>query len=332
MTMADRSAKILGLGSATPDKVLTNLDLEAIVDTTDQWIVEHTGIRERRICQDGQATSDLCLIAARQAVERSGVDPKDIGLVIVATLTNDYRGFPAVASLVQDGIGATNAGAFDLAAGCTGFVYALATGSQFIQTGNENHVLVVGSDVLSKITDWTDRATCVLFGDAAGAAVLGPCPAGEGVLSYMLESHGALAELLYIPVGGSREPPTPENLEAGRHYIQMEGHEVFKQAVRRVPEMVEKVVQRAGLTVADIDYVVPHQANKRIMDAAVKRFHLSPEKILGNLERYGNTSNGSIPLLLDEANEAGLFKPGDLVVLVGFGSGFTVGGVAIRWA
>ncbi len=330
--MVDRSARIIGLGSATPEKVVSNSDLESIVETTDEWIVEHTGIRERHICQDGQATSDLCLVAARRAVERSGVDPQDIGLVIVATLTNDYRGFPAVASIVQDGLGAKAAGAFDLAAGCTGFVYALAVGSQFIEAGNEDHVLVVGSDVLSKITDWSDRATCVLFGDAAGAAVLGPTNSGHGVLGYVLESHGQLADLLCIPVGGTREPPTPENLLTGKHLIQMEGHEVFKQAVRRVPEMVEKVVARVGLTVDDIDYVVPHQANKRIMDAAIKRLHLPPEKVLGNLDRYGNTSNGSIPLLLDEANEAGVFKAGDLVVLVGFGAGFTVGGVAIRWA
>jgi len=327
----ERSARIMGLGSATPSKVLTNRDLEAIVDTTEQWILEHSGIRERHICQDGENTSDLCLAAAEKALERAGVDPQDIGMVICATLTGDYRGFPAVASLVQDGIGAKHAGAFDLQAGCTGFVYALSVGAQFVANGAYDHVLVLGSDVLSRITDWTDRASCVLFGDAAGAVVLGPTENGRGYLGHVLDSYGNLGDLLCIPIGGTREPPTPENLKLKKHYIQMEGHEVFKHAVRRVPEMVEKVCKQVGVKVQDIDYLIPHQANQRIMDAAMKRLDLPPEKVLGNLERYGNTSNGSIPLLLDEANQAGLFKEGDLLVLVGFGAGFTVGGLALRW-
>ncbi|MFQ6132451.1 MAG: beta-ketoacyl-ACP synthase III [Armatimonadota bacterium] len=326
-----RSARIMGLGSAAPAKVLTNADLESMVDTTDQWILEHTGIRERHICQDGETTSTLCLTAAQQAVERAGIGPEDLGMVICATLTPDFRGFPAVASLVQDGLGATNAGAFDLAAGCTGFVYALTVGAQFVATGAYDHVLVLGSDVLSKITDWTDRASCVLFGDAAGAAVLGPTENGRGYLGHVLASDGSLGDLLCIPVGGSRTPPTPENLKTRKHFIQMEGHEVFKQAVRRLPDMVTRVCDHVGIGVEDIDYLIPHQANQRIMDAAIKRLKIAPEKVLGNLEQYGNTSNGSIPLLMDEADRAGLFEEDDLLVLVGFGAGFTVGGVALRW-
>jgi 3-oxoacyl-[acyl-carrier-protein] synthase-3 len=319
----------MGLGAGIPARLLTNRDLEAFVDTTDQWIVEHTGIHERRICADGQSNADLCVEAAAQALEEAHVRPEDLELVIVATLTNDFRCFPAVASVVQDRLGARNAGAFDLSAGCTGWVYALAVGSAFVSSGMYDRVLVIGCDVLSKITDWTDRATCVLFGDGAGAAVVGPAEPGKGVLGYVLESDGALAPLLHIPVGGTAEPMTPENLARGDHYIKMEGHEVFRVAVRKAPEMAEKTVKSIGLTVEDIDWLVLHQANQRINQAAVKRLGLAPEKVVSNVERYGNTSSGSVPLLLAECHDK--FQDGDLVVIVGFGAGFTYGGLALRW-
>ncbi len=313
-----------------PDKVLSNADLQRIVDTTDQWIVEHTGIHERRICTDGEATSDLAVRAAQQTLARSGVSPEDIDLVILATVTPDYA-FPASACLVQDRIGARNAGGFDLEAGCTGFVYALCVGAAFISAEMYNHVMIIGADTLSKVTDWTDRATCVLFGDAAGAVLLGPCERGSGVLSYVLESVGALGHILDIPVGGGRCPLTPENIGEGKHLIQMDGHEVFKQAVRRIPQVSQKAIRKAGLKREDISYLILHQANQRITESAMKRFGLSKEKVLSNVDRYGNTSNGTIPLLLDQANQEGKFKPGDIVTLVGFGSGFTDGAVVIRW-
>jgi 3-oxoacyl-[acyl-carrier-protein] synthase-3 len=310
--------------------VLSNADLERIVDTTDQWIVEHTGIRERRICSDTEATSDLATAAAKQALERSALSPADIDLVIVATVTPDYP-FPAAACLVQDGIGATHAAAFDLEAGCTGFIYALCVGHAFISAGLYDHIMVLGADALSKFTDWTDRATCVLFGDAAGAALLGPAEPGTGVLSHVLESDGALSHILDIPIGGARCPVTPENIGEGKHLIQMDGHEVFKRAVRRIPQVTTRAVEKAGLEPHDISHLILHQANQRITESAMKRFHLPKERVLSNLERYGNTSNGTIPLLLDEANQEGKLKHGDIVALVGFGAGFTDGAIVIRW-
>lgn len=327
--MSTRSARIMGLGAGIPSRVLTNADLEKMVDTTDEWIVEHTGIRERRICEDGQGNADLCVQAAQGALAEANVAPEDIQLVIVATLTNDYRCFPAVASVVQDRIGARNAGAFDLSAGCTGWLYAFAVATAFVSSGAYDRVLVIGCDVLSRITDWTDRATCVLFGDAAGAAVVGPAEPGRGVLGYVLESDGSLADLLKIPVGGTAIPPTPDNVAGHDHYIQMEGHEVFRVAVRKAPEMAEKTVKSVGLTVQDIDWLVLHQANQRINQAAVKRLGLPADKVVSNVDRFGNTSSGSVPLLLAEYHQE--FRDGDLVVLVGFGAGFTYGGVALRW-
>jgi 3-oxoacyl-[acyl-carrier-protein] synthase-3 len=320
----------MATGSAVPDKVLTNADLERIVDTTSQWILEHTGIQERRICTDGEATSDLAARAAQRALERSGVSPEDIDLVIVATVTPDYT-FPASACLVQDRIGAVNAAGFDLEAGCTGFVYALCVGSAFISAEMYDHVIVIGADALSKVTDWTDRATCVLFGDAAGAALLGPCERGSGVLSYVLESEGSLSHVLDIPIGGARCPITPENIGERKHLIQMDGHEVFKQAVRRIPQVSQKAIEKAGLQPEDVSYLLLHQANQRITDSVLKRFRLPKERVLTNLDRYGNTSNGTIPLLLDEANQEGKLKPGDILTLVGFGAGFTDGAVVVKW-
>jgi len=269
-------------------------------------------------------------LAAQQALERSGVGPEDIGLVVVATATPDFP-FPATGCLVQDRIGAVNAGAFDLEAGCTGFVYAMCVGSAFISTRMYDHVMVIGADALSKFTDWTDRSTCVLFGDAAGAALLGPCEHGSGVLSSVLESVGSLAHILDIPVGGARCPLTEENIGERKYLIRMDGHEVFRQAVRRIPQVTAKAVRKAGLEPGDISYLILHQANQRITDAAMKRFHLPKDRVLSNLEWYGNTSNGTVPLLLDQANQEGRFKPGDILALVGFGAGFTDGAIVIKW-
>jgi len=328
--MTSRSARVISTGAAVPNKVLTNSDLEALVDTTDQWIVNHTGIRERRICSDEDATSDLATRAAQQALDRSGLKPGDIGLIIVATVTPDFA-FPATACLVQDRIGAANAGAFDLEAGCTGFVYALCTAHAFISSGLHDHVMVIGADALSKFTDWTDRSTCVLFGDGAGAAILGPCEPGTGVLAHVLESDGARSHVLEIPIGGSRCPLTVKNMGERKHLIQMDGHEVFKLAVRRIPQVIAKVIAKAGIEPDEISHLIMHQANQRITDSAMKRFHLPKGRVLSNLSRYGNTSNGTIPLLLDEAAQGGGIKPGDIVTLVGFGAGFTDGAVAIKW-
>ncbi|BCV24784.1 beta-ketoacyl-ACP synthase III [Gelria sp. Kuro-4] len=325
-----RGVKILGWGQALPERVLTNQDLERMVETSDEWIVSRTGIRERRIAAAETAASDLAVVAAREALQRAEVAPAQIDLIIVATVTPDMA-FPATACLVQSALAAGRAAAFDLEAGCSGFLYALATAREFIAGGTYDHVLVVGVDLLSKITDWQDRNTCVLFGDGAGAVVLGPAAPGQGILSTYLGCDGAGGELLCLPAGGSRQPLTPENLAAGRQYIHMNGPEVFKFAVRIMGEAAVKALERAGLELQDVTYLVPHQANLRIIDAAARRLKLPPERVLVNLDRYGNMSSASIPVALAEAADAGRFHPGDILVLVGFGAGLTWGAAAVRW-
>lgn len=325
-----RSAGIIGIGSFTPPKVLTNADLEKIVETTDEWIVTRSGIRERHIVDEGVAASDLALEAARRALECASIAPEKIDLIICATITGDMP-FPSVACLVQDAIGASNAAAFDLQAGCSGWVYALATASQFVKAGAYDNVLVIGVDVLSSVTDWTDRSTCVLFGDGAGAAVVAPVNEGKGVLSINLGSDGSGGNAIRIEAGGSKLPPSEETVKNRQHFIKMEGREVFKFAVRTVGEASLKVLELCGLSTDDIDLFVPHQANIRIIDAAVTRLGLPEDKVFVNVQNYGNTSAASIPIALDEAYRSGKLKEDDVVVVVGFGAGLTWAAGVLKW-
>ncbi|RKD24166.1 3-oxoacyl-ACP synthase [Ammoniphilus oxalaticus] len=325
-----RAAGILGTGAYLPEKILTNQDLEEMVDTSDDWIVSRTGIRERRISAEGEAASDLAYKAAQQALETAGLDAEQIDLIIVATITPDTT-FPSTANLIQERLGAKKAAAFDLAAACSGFLYGVATASQFIQNGLYRYALVIGVECLSRIVDWTDRNTCVLFGDGAGAAVLGPVEDGSGFLSFDLGSDGAGGELLKLPAGGSRMPASEETIANKQHFLQMAGSDVFKFAVRVMGSSAEAAIEKAGLTKEDISLLVPHQANMRIIDAAVKRLGLPIEKVVVNLDRYGNMSAASIPVALDEAAKNGKIKQGDHLVLVGFGGGLTWGASVLKW-
>jgi 3-oxoacyl-[acyl-carrier-protein] synthase-3 len=325
-----RSVGILATGSYTPEKVLTNADLERMVETSDEWIVTRTGIRERRICSEEQASSDLAYEAAKKALAKANIRAEQLDMIIVATVTPDTM-FPSTACILQDKLGATKAAALDVSAACTGFLYGIATGSQFIANGMYRYVLVVGVETLSKITNYEDRNTCVLFGDGAGAALLGPVPDGYGFQAFELGADGSGGPLLSQPAGGSRIPASRESVEQKLHYISMAGSEVFKFAVRVMNSATENVLEKAGLNKDDIDLLVPHQANLRIIDSAIKRFGLSEEKVVVNLDRYGNMSSASIPVALDEAVQEGRLKDGDNVVLVGFGGGLTWGATLLRW-
>jgi 3-oxoacyl-[acyl-carrier-protein] synthase III len=321
---------ILGTGSAVPEHVLTNEDLAKRVDTSDEWIRTRTGIRERRITDDQTASSHLAIEAGRKAIEAAGITPEEVGLIICATVTPDYM-FPATACLVQESIGAKHAAAFDLSAGCSGFLYALSVAVPQLQTGMYRYALVIGVETLSKIVDWEDRSTCVLFGDGAGAVVLGAAPEGKGFLSFDMGSDGSGGHLLMQEAGGSRNPATQETVMARKHFITMAGNEVFKFAVRTLNTSTEKALQKAGYTTSDIDYLIPHQANVRIIDAAVSRLGLDESKVYVNLQNYGNMSSASIPVALDEAVRAGKIQEDDLLVLVGFGAGLTWGATVLRW-
>ncbi|BAF59926.1 3-oxoacyl-(acyl-carrier-protein) synthase III [Pelotomaculum thermopropionicum SI] len=323
-------AGIAGVGCYLPDRVLTNAHLEEMVETSDEWIITRSGIRERRIASPDQATSDLAVIAAGRALAAAGIGPEEVDMVIVATNTPDMF-FPATACLVQDRIGAKRAGAFDLAAGCTGFIYAMAVGSQFISTGASRTVLVIGAETLSRVTNWEDRNTCVLFGDGAGAVVLRPSADESGILAFKLYSDGSKGPLLMMPAGGSRRPATRETVEEKLHYIHMNGREVFKFAVRIMEDAVAEVLDATGLKESEVDFFIPHQANIRIIDSAAKRLGLPMDKVLVNVDRYGNTSTASIPLALEEAWRGGRIKKGDNIVMVGFGAGLTWGAMVIRW-
>lgn len=327
--MKSRNVGIAGTGSYVPETVLTNADLEKIVDTNDEWIVTRTGIRERRQAGPDLAVSDLSVVAAERALQDAGLSAEDVDLIIVATVTADYQ-FPSASCLVQGKLGAKKAAAFDLGAGCSGFIYALATGSQFVANGIYDNVLVIGSDVLSKITDYTDRGTCILFGDGAGAVVLRPTQ-DEGILSFVLGAQGENGDLLILPAGGSRRPASVESIEERQHYIKMSGNEVFKFAVRTMGEVAVQSLEKAGLTPEDIDVLVPHQANMRIIDSAVKRLGLDMDKVMVNIDRYGNMSAASIPVALDEAVKAGKIKKGDTIVSVAFGAGLTYGASTLKW-
>jgi len=328
-------AHIVGWGKHVPEQVLTNADLSEMVDTSDEWIRTRTGIAERRIAADGETTAAMATKAAWQALESAGLSPTQVDLIIVATATPDHA-FPATACLVQDALGAKNAAAFDLSAGCTGFVYALSVAADMViaraQPDHPVTALVIGSETLSRITDWSDRSTCVLFGDGAGAVVLRADDSPGGVLSTFLGADGSGGDLLHLPAGGSREPASHRTVSERRHYLRMRGREVFRFAVRAMPEAAREALEGAGLTPADVDVLVPHQANQRILEAAGRALELPPEKMVSNLDRYGNTSAASIPIALCEAVEDGRIQRDDVVVCVGFGAGLTWGAAALRWS
>jgi len=324
------SVGILGTGKYVPERRLTNAELERTVETNDEWIVTRTGIRERRIAAPEQATSDLAYEASLQALSAAGITAEELDLIIVATITPDMF-FPSTACLLQEKLGAKKAAAFDLSAACSGFIYGLANATGFISTGMYKHVLVVGAECLSRITDYEDRNTCILFGDGAGAVVLGPVSGDRGFKSFKLGADGAGGELLRIRGGGSRCPSSGETLANRSHYIEMNGRDVFKFAVRVMGSAAEEALAAAGYGKADIDLLIPHQANIRIIQSALERLDLSEDKAMINLDRYGNVSAASIPLALAEAVEEGRVKEGDTLVLVGFGGGLTWGAAVLNW-
>jgi len=328
--MSIRPVGITGVGMAVPERVLTNQDLERMVETSDEWIRTRTGIRERRVAAPDEASSDYAERAARQAMEQAGVTPDQVDLIICATVTPDMP-MPSTAAIVQDALGARHAAAFDLSAACPGWIYGVVMAQQTIATGLYNCALVIGVELLSKMVNWDDRSTCVLFGDAAGAAVLQPVSVGRGILASVLGSEGSGACHLYTPAGGSRRPTSPETVAQGLHYVHMNGSEVFKFAVRVMNEATSQVVEKAGLGLGDVDLLIPHQANIRIIEAAMKRLGLPSEKVVVNLDRYGNTSSASIPVALCEALAAGRVQEGDVLVFVSFGAGLVWGGLTVRW-
>ncbi|MEC0128778.1 MULTISPECIES: beta-ketoacyl-ACP synthase III [Paenibacillus] len=325
-----RPVGVIGTGKYVPEKILTNSDLEKMVDTNDEWIVSRTGIKERHIAAPDQATSDLAYEAAIKALESAGMTGSDLDLIIVATITPDSS-FPSTACILQDKLGAKGAAAFDLSAACSGFVYGLATATSFIQSGMYNNALVIGADCLSRITDYTDRNTCVLFGDGAGAVIVGEVPEGRGFKSFDLGAEGAGGSLLQMEGGGSRLPASVETVENKKHYIYMNGREVFKFAVRVMGTATVEVLRKAGLERTDVDLFVPHQANIRIIQSAMQRLELPEEKVVVNVDKYANTSAASIPLALVEAAEEGRMKAGDTVLMVGFGGGLTWGASVLVW-
>jgi len=321
--------RITGTGSYVPAKTLTNADLENMVATSDQWITERTGIRSRAVVGPGEACSDLAVKAARRALEAANISATDLDMILLATCTGDYP-LPATACLIQHQLGATKAAACDLSAACCGFVYALSVADAYVKTGMR-HVLVVGSEVMSAITDWTDRNTCILFGDGAGAAVVSASEGASGVLSTHLRSDGALWELIAVPGGGSRLPPSEKVVTEKLNCIKMKGNETFKVAVRMLEEIARETLTANQVTIADLDLYVPHQANVRILKAVADRLELPLEKVMLNLDRYGNTSAASIPIALDEAVRQGRIKEGSLVMLGAFGAGLTWASALIRW-
>jgi len=324
-------AHIVGWGMAVPDHVLTNGELTALVDTSDEWIRQRTGIAERHIAAEGETTSNLSLRAAQAALEVADLDPSHLDLIIVATVTPDHI-FPATACLVQDALGAKKAAAFDLSAGCSGFVYSLSLAADLLAADRYRNALVIGAETLSRITDWTDRSTCVLFGDGAGAVVLQASYASGGILSSVLGADGSGGDLLILPAGGSAHPATAETVSNRQHFIQMQGQQVFRFATRIIAEASRQVLDQAGLKVEDVSLFVPHQANDRIIQAAARALGVSEDRVFSNLEHYGNTSAASIPIALCEAIEQGKVKRDDLIVCAGFGAGLTWAATAIRWS
>lgn len=324
-------ARIAGTGSYMPEKVLTNFDIEKMVDTTSDWITTRTGIEERRIAAEGEFTSDLATRAAERALEMAGVPASEIDLIILGTITGDYP-WPATACIVQNNLGAINAYAYDISAACSGFVYALACASDFIQAGRGKKVLVIGAETLSRIVDWTDRNTCVLFGDGAGAVVLEATDdADTGIISSHMHSDGSFLDLLYQPGFGTRMTPSIEKIEDRSSYLKMQGNEVFKVAVRSLTDVSLEALTANNLSTSDVSLFIPHQANKRILEATAKRIKLRDDQVYINVHKYGNTSGATIPVAMDEANRAGMLKSGDIILLSAFGGGFTWGSTLIRW-
>lgn len=325
-------AKISALGTYVPPRILSNADLEKLVETSDEWILTRVGIRERHIVDKGVATSDLATEAAKKVLAERGIAPGDLDAIIVATVTPDML-FPCSAALVQHKIGASGVWGFDMNAACSSFLYALQVGSQFVSTGVHKKVLVIGGDVMSSIIDYTDRATCVLFGDGAGAVLLEPENDGEfGVIDFIHEIDGSGGCALYMPGGGSLHPASHQTVDDRMHFVHQEGQAVFKYAVRKMCELSERVLERNGIKPSDLDLFIPHQANKRIITATTERLGLDPEKVLINIDRYGNTTSGTIPLAMGTAREEGKLKKGSLVLLAAVGAGFTAGACLLRWA
>ena len=325
-----RSCSIASVGSYVPARVLTNTDLEKMVNTSDEWIITRTGIRERRIAAPNEFTSDMAAQAARRAMERGGIRAEQIDLIIVATITPDMV-FPATACLVQQKIGASRTAAFDLEAACSGFVYALEIGQQFIMSRTYDTVLVIGAEKLSTIVDWTDRNTCVLFGDGAGAAILQSRPNAHGLLTACMGADGSKAELLWMPGGGSRCPATAETVNGRLHFLRMEGRETFKSAVNAMYTAAKECLRRCALDISQIKCVIPHQANQRIIEAVGERLGARPDQVFVNLHKYGNTSAASVAIALDEAVTSGRIQRGDLILLTVFGGGLTWGSAVIEW-
>ena len=324
-------AKITGTGSALPEKIITNADLEKMVDTSDEWITLRTGIKERRIAVDGEYTSSFAVEASRKAIEMAGIKAEDLDMIILGTITPDFP-FPATACIVQHELGASNATAFDVSAACTGFICGLSIADKYISTGCAKKILVIGAEILSRIIDWTDRNTCILFGDGAGAAVVEVSDGEEGILSTHLFSNGAFWNTLYMPGYGSRNPIGCEHAtEERKFFLQMDGNEVYKQAVRSMEEAAVTALKANNMSVDDISLFIPHQANIRIVDAISKRLKMPSEKVFINLHQYGNTSAASVPIALDEANRNGRLKSGDIVLLDAFGGGYTYGSILMRW-
>ena len=324
--------KISALGTYVPPRLLTNSDLEKMVETTDQWILERTGIRERHIVDKGVATSDLAVEAAKKALEERGIEPSDLDAILVATVTPDMF-FPSTACLVQHKLGAKNVWGFDLSAACSAFLYALQAGTQFVATGAHKKVLVIGADVMSSIIDYTDRATCVIFGDGAGAVLLEPANEDSlSIIDFVHEVDGSGACSLYMPGGGSLNPSTHATVDQKMHYVHQDGGAVFKFAVRKMADLCDQILKRNNLKGSDIDAFIPHQANQRIISATADRLHLRPESVIINIDRYGNTTAGTIPLAMQTAREEGKLKKGSLVLLASVGAGFTVGATLLRWA
>ena len=328
--MGEVRAAILGTGRSYPEGILTNADLERMVETSDEWITTRTGIKERHKAAEGEYTSMFAVAAARQAIERARVDPIDIGLIICATVTPDQI-LPSTGCLIQAELGSNRAAAFDLAAACSGFLYGLTIADQMIRTGQTRYALVIGAEILSRYVDFKDRSTCVLFGDGAGAAVLGPTEEDRGILATRIYSDGRFAEQLYSPGGGTRIPPSAETLAEGLHFFKMKGNELFKVAVRSMTDVSREVLEEAGYKAEDVKLFIPHQANQRITDAVADRLNVDGSIVYSNIAHHGNTSSASIPIALDECIEMGKVHEGDLVLLASFGGGVTWGGVLLKW-
>ena len=333
MTSLQR-VKISALGTYVPPRLLTNADLEKMVETSNDWIMSRVGIKERHIAEKGVGTSDLAAEAARRALAQRGIEASELDAIIVATVTPDMM-FPATACLVQDKIGAQNVWGFDLQAGCSQFVYALQVGAQFVQTGAHKKVMVIGADIMSSIIDYTDRATCVLFGDGAGAVILEPVTEGDGdvgLIDFMHEVDGAGGCSLFMPAGGSLNPASHETVDKKMHFVHQDGGAVFKFAVRKMAALCEEILKRNNMKGSEIDAFIPHQANKRIITATAERLHMRPEAVIINIEQYGNTTAGTIPLAMETARQEGKLKKGSLVLLASVGAGFTSGATLLRWA